>query len=243
MRMFKKGFTLAEVLITLGVIGVIASVTLPALKADLDRNIWSQSLKANLSIMKSAMEQMKAKEDVDDLRDTVLWSDVVSKEVNASSSDEVIDSVKEQMDKYFKIEKISLGMPTDVSIHTLRLASDSTMDNYIRFYLANSSAINLVFYPASYTANCKKDFCNPVADLFLDVNADKGPNVYGKDIYRFYIAENGNIYPYGSEAVADYDESAVLWNSENGCAGKSPSGDGIACAARVIEDDYSINYQ
>ena len=32
---FKRGFTLAEVLITLGLIGVVAAITLPALNSDI----------------------------------------------------------------------------------------------------------------------------------------------------------------------------------------------------------------
>ena len=243
MKILKKGFTLAEVLITLAVIGVIASVTLPNLKADIDKNVMAQSLRTNVSVLKSAFEQMKAKENVDDIRDTVLWSDLVSEEVNADSDEDVKDQIKDQFGKYFKIEKITSGVPENITINTLQIEADDTMDKYIRFYMPNSATYNLIFYPASYTPNCDKEFCNPVADLILDVNGDKGPNIYGKDIYRFYIGETGDLYPYGGEAVNEYKSDINLWSDSSECVGKSPKGNGFSCTARVMEEGYSINYK
>ena len=243
MKILKKGFTLAEVLITLGVIGVIASVTMPALKADIDKNIMAQSLRTNVSVLKSGFAQMKAKEDVDDIRDTNLWGDLISEEVSADSDEDIKDQVKKQFGKYFKIEKMTSGVPSKVSIYNLQLSADSTMNKYVRFYMANSAAYNFIFYPASYTPNCDKEFCNPVADLILDVNGDKGPNIYGKDIYRFYIGETGDLYPYGGEAVNEYKSDINLWSDSSECVGKSPKGNGFSCTARVMEEGYSINYK
>ncbi len=243
MKILKKGFTLAEVLITLAVIGVIASVTLPNLKADIDKNVMAQSLRTNVSVLKSGFAQMKAKEDVDDIRDTVLWSDLVSQGVSASSGQDIKEQVKKQFGKYFKVDKMTSGIPANIKVNNLKLTADNTMNSYVRFYMANSATYNFIFYPASYTSNCNKEFCNPVADLILDVNGDKGPNIYGKDIYRFYIGETGDLYPYGSEAVKDYNSEIKLWSDESACAGKDPKGDGFSCTARVIEEGYSINYR
>ncbi len=39
------GFTLAEVLITLGIIGVIAALTLPNLIANYQKKVWATQLK------------------------------------------------------------------------------------------------------------------------------------------------------------------------------------------------------
>ena len=243
MKILKKGFTLAEVLITLAVIGVIASVTLPNLKADIDKNVMAQSLRTNVSVLKSGFAQMKAKENVDDIRDTVLWGDLISEEVSADSDADVKEQVKKEFGKYFKVDKMVSGIPSNITVNTLKLTADTTMDKYIRLYMANSSTYNFIFYPATYTANCDKEFCNPVADLILDVNGDKGPNIYGKDIYRFYVGETGDLYPYGGEAVNEYKSDIKLWSDESECAGNDPQGNGFSCTARVIEDGYSINYR
>ncbi len=36
----KKAFTLAEVLITLGIIGIVAAMTIPTLVADYNKKVW-----------------------------------------------------------------------------------------------------------------------------------------------------------------------------------------------------------
>ena len=38
MTILKKGFTLAEILITVGIIGVLATITMPNLIIDVDKN-------------------------------------------------------------------------------------------------------------------------------------------------------------------------------------------------------------
>ena len=43
----KSAFTLAEVLITLGVIGVVASITLPTLIKEYNKHAWVNALKEN----------------------------------------------------------------------------------------------------------------------------------------------------------------------------------------------------
>jgi len=51
----KKGFTLAEVVITLGIIGVVAALTLPALNANIRRKTASVRIKKFYSSMKQML--------------------------------------------------------------------------------------------------------------------------------------------------------------------------------------------
>ena len=45
-----KAFTMAEVLITLGIIGIVAAMTLPALVAKYQKNVTSNRLKKNIQL-------------------------------------------------------------------------------------------------------------------------------------------------------------------------------------------------
>ena len=56
----KKGFTLAEVLITLGIIGVVAAMTLPALINHYKKRETVEKLKTTYSLISNAMERAKA---------------------------------------------------------------------------------------------------------------------------------------------------------------------------------------
>lgn len=52
--MFKKGFTLAEVLVTLGIIGVIAAMTLPVLVAKYQKVVFITKMKYTYTILSEA---------------------------------------------------------------------------------------------------------------------------------------------------------------------------------------------
>ncbi len=55
-KIFNNGFTLAEVLITLGVIGVVAAMTLPNLIANIDHNGKISKLRKAQSILNQAIK-------------------------------------------------------------------------------------------------------------------------------------------------------------------------------------------
>lgn len=57
--MNKKAFTLAEVLITLGIIGVVAALTLPTLIEEHQKKVTVTRLKAFNSIMSQAFQAAK----------------------------------------------------------------------------------------------------------------------------------------------------------------------------------------
>lgn len=238
----KKGFSLAEVLITMGVLGVVAALTMPALMTDVNRNTWAQGLKTNMSVINNGFAQMLAVENADTLDETTLWVDHVSSDVAAANQD-----VKSELGKYFKIDKMITGVPADRPVVTLQAATSNAMDSTVRFYLPNSATMNMVLYAPTVNAGCKTimdnggNLCEKYADIYLDVNGDKRPNMFGHDIFRFYLSRNGKIYPYGGDDVALFESGAPKWSEA--CEGKSPSGDGLACTGRVVAEDFKIDYK
>ena len=56
----KQGFTLAEVLITLGIIGVVAAMTLPTLIANYQKKVIATKLKQTYSILSNAIAKEQA---------------------------------------------------------------------------------------------------------------------------------------------------------------------------------------
>lgn len=72
--MIKKGFTLAEVLITLGVVGVIAAITLPSLLADTASAQIGPKLAKSVSMLEQANESLLNENASDTLIDTGFWT-------------------------------------------------------------------------------------------------------------------------------------------------------------------------
>ena len=232
----KKAFTLPEVLITIVILGIIAAITLPIILYDINKNTWSNSFKTNINVLNTGFKQMMVSEDVNDLRDTTLWTDYVTDDVTTKN-----DDITRELRKYFKIDKVDENWPDSI----YALSNTEYENKSVRFYLPNTATLNIKFINDKTFTKCTEEqvFCHPVAEVLLDVNGDKRPNTIGKDIYSLFLGEDGVLYPNGSEAVNKYDsEKYPLWDSELGCQGKNPTTNGLACAARVVEEGFKINY-
>lgn len=70
----KEGFTLAEILITLGIVGVVAAMTIPTLMMNYQRKIWEARLKKAFSVTVNACERMLVEENVSAANETALYS-------------------------------------------------------------------------------------------------------------------------------------------------------------------------
>ena len=58
---FKRGFTLAEVLITLGIIGVVAAITIPSLISKIGKRQLESQIKASYATIAQTMRSADAK--------------------------------------------------------------------------------------------------------------------------------------------------------------------------------------
>ena len=63
--MTKTAFTLAEVLITLGIIGIVAAMTLPVVTTKVNNAKFKNGFKKSLSVLNQAVNLNKAKYDFD----------------------------------------------------------------------------------------------------------------------------------------------------------------------------------
>lgn len=69
MKTIQKGFTLAEVLITIGIIGVVAAMTLPAILANYKRSVGTARIKKFVTTMQQAFARAIA-----DYGDAMNWN-------------------------------------------------------------------------------------------------------------------------------------------------------------------------
>ena len=71
--MHKKGFTLAEILVALGIVGVIASLTLPVVVKNIQRQTNESRLEVSVMNLENALTSMLTHESVVDLTETESW--------------------------------------------------------------------------------------------------------------------------------------------------------------------------
>ena len=249
--MKKRGFTLAEVLITLGIIGVVAALTAPSLVMNSRNESNAAKLAVTMSNLENAFTNAIIQEDVDDLCKTSIWVTYITP--NPSSQTINPAALVGNLNKYIHLngyEKMGnassfysgtawykmnkTGGKGDVA------TTDEKLGNVITIYTKNGAVL---FLDPKINGEEPKDaktkdqiaelggsLYKKAADLYIDVNGKTSPNTYGRDIFAFYVGTNGILYPYGGldASIFDKGNASAVWNAK-GEDGKSSSGD-ASCA-------------
>ncbi len=219
----KVAFTLAEVLITLGIIGVVAAMTLPTLMAKYRENVTMSKLKkAYTTLAQAQLMSISENGDVDG------WDWVESGQ--ESNNAIVLAWFNKYFGKYLNkaevIDKKKLDPATQELVDDgilVRLADGSI----VKFYNFAGGALHIVLYTNEKT--------------FLD-----GTTVDGKDYFMFAFNINSEktkrVNTYGFN-VSDINE--LKNNSYTGCYVENPGSGNRAYCARLLQvynwtvpDDY-----
>lgn len=246
----KKGFTLAEVLITLGIIGVVAALTIPPLVKNYQNTQYSTGLKKAYTQMSQVLLQMAV--DAGTPEDISSYFDYTGN-VNTS-----ITASGDKIASYYKINKnckISSGGGCFADYNeyfdgTSTTTTPDTITSNYKFITNDGISIFFGFYnTALANANCKfqnsgittSPLYKSCGVVYFDINGPKPPNYKGRDIFEFFITSNNAplLYPTGGK-----DNS--WWNNggANRCSATSTGGDkdGIYCTGRVMEKGWVIDY-
>ncbi|CCY62875.1 MAG: hypothetical protein ACLSA2_10795 [Candidatus Gastranaerophilaceae bacterium] len=184
-------FTLAEVLITLGIIGIVAAMTMPALIANYQERVIVSQLKKVYSTLSQAVKMAEA-----EYGDISEWP---VKDGDMNSTDTIYNHY---IKPYLNITKECKNSEECFSSYNLQPL------HYYTFCLNDGSMVSLdlnnknedpdSLYP-SY--GIKNVTLRNFIDFTVDVNGDKKPNKPGEDIFRFFVTQKGLI-PLGADQDA-----------------------------------------
>lgn len=180
----RKAFTLAEVLITLGIIGVVAAITMPTLIHNHQKRSLEVATQKFYSMMSQAVRQYMADEGVDDLRNTPLNRYNYGDENSA----EAVASIQNFINKYLKV---------------VQECKENCFASEYRNWSGNKLELNIsqVGKPLFYKNYVLSDgivmhfgygWGDPI-DLYVDINGKKGPNRVGYDLWSMSIFYDGTI--------------------------------------------------
>ncbi len=226
--MLKKAFTLAEVLVTLGIIGVVAAMTMPTLINNTGNEKYVAKLKKVQSLLGQAT--INAVEEHGMIQD---WG-------FRDGSNDQINRIYGYYAKSLKVAKDcgnDTTNPCTAHERMQTLAGTQTgwnnavgMGGNIRsFTLVDGTTIFMDGYCSNEDKNLFGVTRNTLSNfvLFLvDVNGDKKPNKLGRDIFLFLLTQDG-IVPAGADVSAN----------DSDC---KQGGAGYHCTARVIQE--GMNY-
>ena len=232
----KIAFTLAEVLITLGIIGVVASLTLPSV---IERHQKLETV-TKLKKVYSTLSQME----VSSFADNGYASDFlpVGNDLDAEKVEQFFNTywfpyfkspmvAKNNKSFYPNTQnadsyKLLNGSPSGMSFATIYKNGRvmfSTQDGtiytvWIMNWRHNSDGISTAEYGSYY-------------NVYVDINGVKNPNKFGKDVFKFKIWPEKNVVKPDC-----LDMSAQLVNINCG-----KTGNGECCAAKIMRDGWKIS--
>ena len=239
----RLGFTLAEVLITLGIIGVVAALTMPSLIANYKNKVYVNQLKKAYSVISQGIQKMY----VDN--GCVDWSCMALSDTQINDKDFMISLFSKSFNivqtdtkggKLDYVNKLYSPEKDDAVTSIEYLFSFILEDGSTWYYLGTMMYSNeLGFY--------------------VDINGKgKGPNKSGRDIFVLTLSSKGVIVPTLSrqhwEAVCSspvsnhectpkemadaYEPAMYVDCSKNG----AQSITSMSCLFRIIKDNWEMNY-
>ena len=211
----KKGFTLAEVLITLGIIGVVAAMTMPTLINNHREKETVVKLKKLNSTLQNAYNIMRQEE----------YGSSINSILDYGTNDEFIDNFT----KYLKVQNVCHECELDDCF--IAKSSYKTIGNGVggRMYASASTAFVLADGTVVMVSGSNVTY----KQLFVDLNGKNPPNTYGKDAFSF-IMNTQKIVPRGIVALRRND--TFRYDADGYCKRDDTfmSHNGLGCTAWVI---------
>ena len=213
----KRGFTLAETLITLVIIGVVAALTVPTMIAKYQKEQTVTRLKKAYSTLGNAWQQSHFEFGIPE--ESML--DITPQEY-----------FNKYWKKYFEVSKYcdsyqACGYKTYYP-HSFPNGNNTGSAIIIPAWGFSFYTNDGILY-AFRTKQSNNE--TPSKIIMVDINGSNGPNRIGKDLFYFDRYDNP---PLGIKTNG-YDASSSQINSE--C---SRNGNGHYCATKIVKDGWQI---
>ena len=236
--MKKQGYTLAEVLITIAVIGIVAALTLPTLNMNITRHQAGPLLAKAINNLehtnKMILQQFNARHlgEVADSLGVGLYPQILLRagvlDVEQTDNPEV------------------LTFDNQPFLDTEGEAEEDVRSNWLLVNdgIAYGNDFINGMEPTGTNAGAQveglsRKYFGTYYPLLIDVNGSKGPNILGMDVFSVFVDWKGSVIPFGGREYAEYMDLGVLW--QNDCNG-NVTGNGQACAGAIADNGYRVNY-
>lgn len=227
----KKGFTLAEILITLGIVGVVAVLTVPAVMRGYNNKLYVTQLSKAYSQLTDATLAIMEDEHVDDFYETKAGR-AMNEECTASGN--CTQGLGYLLNNYFEYDKKNCGNGSNLCIPTsyTTISGAAAGSNAGSYCIQTTGGATICGW---YNAG------NSCMSLSIDVNGPEKPNVTGRDLFSMDIHKDGSISDYNSGCL----------DGAQGCSAASCSADddkaslytkACGCLTRVMEAGWKMEY-
>ncbi len=213
-----KAFTLAEVLITLGIIGVVAGMTIPNLITAHKKHVIETKLERAVSVVNQTIKMSESENGEMETWDKNL-------------------TYKEFINTYFSPYMKIMLFCEDTNSCGFKGVQWQYLNGSYGSYASPFANERIPFITPdgilfAFGYQSKNTVVSTDNDkiIIIDINGSQKPNVFGQDVFFLYrIEEADSIIPYG----ADKEDKTI----KNDCSKK---GTGMYCAAWIRQNGWKI---
>ena len=231
--MKKLGFTLAEVMVALALIGTITALTIPTFVSSNKNRTHSAKVGITVSAVENAFSSMIAAEAAQNLSETRFGRDDGQTAPNLSQYIKLLGSGS-LADYYTNAAPFQTlnGEETGADVTSVFETKNGAL------LLFTSTGPHENFNPADATVD------GSIGRLIIDVNGGNPPNIMGRDAFFFRIGTDGFLYPAGSLNFSLLEEANKdnTWKLEGSKYICTDDNKGLGCTARLIENNYEVDY-
>ena len=224
--MKKNGFTLAEVLLSLGIVGVSAAVTLPTLLLNVEKRKAGPALMKAVNTLESASALALQMNDARKLSDTIK---------NKNTTQVLL--LENILADYTQLTSVPNNVSYELGAEIAVSGSPYATKDGIVFYDSRS-------LPNVGVAS--KKFNGAAFHIYVDTNGMRGPNKFGRDVFELFVDEKGIVIPFGSYLWQVYQNGkGVYW--ETACKSmtkdnKDAPQNARACAGAIVDNGGRVLY-
>ena len=206
----KQGFTLAEVLITLGIIGVVAAMTIPTLVADYQKRTYDTAATTFERKLGEALKVMNTQQTLAGFNSTEDFVAELSKHFKITktcANDKLMDCFEEEV-----LWGSGTATPEAVDMNTVKTAKHFGQDNWQETNVVGVQFASGVSALIAYNKDATQDpYSNEIVNIsgssngksgsvslgtnalaiLYDTNGAKSPNNSGKDLRSINVSKLG----------------------------------------------------
>ncbi len=221
----RKCFTLAETLVVIGIIGVIAAIVIPNLVASYQKQATVSRLKEDYSILNQAL--MSAAAEQGTTFGSLFIHDTIP--LAQPQKDFVNSFVQTNILPYIAIAKDCGWVNyTTCKMQNFNLLNGNSRVDEVSYklFIKNGSSFSFILDNdgTNYTSMIVR----------LDINGNQKPNIIGKDVFMMRIDSNEKKLVFFNSGAKRY---FLLNDSTYGC---NKSSSGWFCGALIMQDGWEI---
>ncbi len=223
----KQAFTLAEVLVTLGIIGVISAMTLPTLVKNHQRQVYVTQLQKVVNELSQAAERAIQESNAITLTETPY----------RTSNNR---AAQQFLSKYLKVIQTCTTDRSPCMASVYKQLNGTVFNGWAMNVNATSPCVSLadgaaVCMSGGFETDEYSDGeynWHDYVRIYIDVNGQQGPNILGRDLFYAELYSDGKI-------AEGYDIDPTWHGNECGVANATY---GSGCLSKIMSDGWKMDY-